>query len=205
MADIKKMMFNDKYGLEQAVLNGTKTMTRRLAKRIYCEDENQYLCWTGEFANPKYHVDDVVGIAQPYKNLNIGADTMIETVKTVDGKKKKGWYPACQTPGWNNKMFVQGQLMEHFIKITDCKIERLHDISDEDCLKEGIFIDEERKVIDNNIYAFDMHGNKHTSRWHFPTPKSAFEGLITKLNGKDFWKLNPYMYVYTFKLIKQQY
>ena len=81
-------------------------------------------------------------------------------------------------------------------------MERLHDISDEDCLKEGIFIDEERKVIDNNIYAFDVHGNKHTNRWWFPTPKAAFEGLITKLNGKDFWGLNPYVYVYSFELIK---
>lgn len=203
MADIKKMMFNDKYGLEQAVLNGTKTMTRRYAEKILAEDINQCFFWTGEFVKPKYHVDDVVGIAQPYKNLNIGADTMIETVKTVDGKKKKGWYPACQTPGWNNKMFVQGQLMEHFIKITDVNIERVQDISDEDCMREGIFIDKMCESIgDENKYCFDVHGEKYTSRWWFPTPKDAFEGLMRKLNGKYFWKENPYMYVYSFKLLK---
>lgn len=202
MADIGKMMFNTKYGLEQAVLNGTKTMTRRLAKKIYCEDENQDLCWTGEFVKPEHDIGAVIGIAQAYKNTGLLPDTLIYTTMKIDGKKKKGWYPACQTPGWNNKMFVQGQLMEHFIKITDVKIERVQDISDEDCMREGIFIDEGRKVIDDNIYAFDVHGNKHTNRWWFPTPKDAFEGLMRKLNGKYFWKENPYMYVYSFELIK---
>ena len=202
MTDIGKMMFNTKYGLEQAVLNGTKTMTRRLARKIYCEDMDCHLCWTGEFVKPEHCIGAVIGIAQAYKNTGLTPDTLIYTTRKIDGKKVRGWYPAGETPGWNNKMFVSGEYMRHFIKITDCKMERLHDISDEDCLKEGIFIDEERKVIDNNIYAFDMHGNKHTSRWYFPTPKAAFEGLITKLNGKDFWKLNPYVYVYSFELIK---
>ena len=96
-------------------------------------------------------------------------------------------------------MFVQGQLMEHFIKITDVKIERVQDISVEDCLREGIFID---NIDDENKYCFDVHTNKHTSRWRFPTPKAAFEGLMRKLNGNSFWRENPYMYVYSFELIK---
>lgn len=196
MADIKKMMFNDKYGLEQAVLNGTKTMTRRLAIDDFPDG-------SFDFRPSSYVVDDVVGIAQPYKNVELGADTLIETVKTIDGKKKKGWYPACETPGWNNKMFVQGCLMKHFIKITDAKMEHLQDISDEDCMREGIFIDKMRESIgDENKYCFDVYGEKNISRWWFPTPKDAFEGLIRKLNGKDFWGKNPVMWVYTFKLIR---
>ena len=191
MADIGKIMFNTKYGLEQAVLNGTKTMTRRLANKISCE-----------FVKPKYYVDEVIGVAQAYQNTGMTPDTLIYTTRKIDGKKVRGWYPAGETPGWKNKMFVSGEYMQHFIKITDCRMERLHDISDGDCLKEGIFIDEGREAIDGNIYAFDVHGNKHTSRWYFPTPKDAFEGLITKLNGKDFWKENPYVYVYSFELIK---
>jgi len=204
MADIKKMMFNGKYGLEQAVLNGTKTMTRRLAKKIYCEDENQYLCWTGEFVNPKYNVDDVVGIAQPYKDIvGLEPQDLIYTTKVIDGKKQKGYFPVGTLPGWSNKMFVQGQYMQYFIKITDVKIERLQDISDEDCMREGIFIDKMRESIgDENKYCFDVHGEKHISRWWFPTPKDAFEGLIRKLNGNSFWKENPYVYVYSFELIK---
>ena len=200
MADIKKMMFNDKYGLEQAVLNGTKTMTRRLAKKIFCEDENQHLCWTGEFVKPKYNVDDVVGIAQPYKDIvGLEPQDLIYTTKVIEGKKQKGYFPVSTLPGWSNKMFVQGQYMQYFIKITDVKIERLQDISDEDCLREGILIDE--NAIDENKYYFEVYG-KHISRWWFPTPKDAFEGLMRKLNGKYFWKENPYMYVYSFELIK---
>lgn len=203
MADIGKMMFNTKYGLEQAVLNGTKTMTRRLARKIYCEDMDCCLCWTGEFVKPEHYIGAVIGIAQAYKNTGLSPDTLIYTTRKIDGKKVRGWYPAGETPGWKNKMFVSGEYMQHFIKITDCKMERLQDISDEDCMREGIFIDKMRESIgDENKYCFDVHGEKYTSRWWFPTPKAAFEGLITKLNGKDFWKLNPYVYVYSFELIK---
>lgn len=200
MADIKKMMFNNKYGLEQAVLNGTKTMTRRYAEKILAEDINQCLFWTGGFVKPKYHVDDVVGIAQPYKDIvGLEPQDLIYTTKVIDDKKQKGYFPVSTLPGWSNKMFVQGQYMQYFIKITDVKIERLQDISDEDCLREGILIDE--NAIDENKYYFDVYG-KHVSRWWFPTPKDAFEGLIRKINGKDFWEKNPYMYVYSFELIK---
>jgi len=204
MADIKKMMFNDKYGLEQAVLNGTKTMTRRLAKKIFCEDENQDLCWTGEFVKPKYHVDDVVGIAQPYKDIvGLEPQDLIYTTKVIDGKKQKGYFPVSTLPGWSNKMFVQGQYMQYFIKITNVKIERLQDISEEDCMREGIFIDKVQEENGRPKYAFDIHTPKCTSRQWFPTAKEAFESLIKKLNGKYFWDENPYMYAYSFEVVKK--
>ena len=216
MADIKKMMFNDKYGLEQAVLNGTKTMTRRnipvdlynrMDFRAFINSDNDivatdecgvYFDWH-DFT--PFKINDVVGIAQPYKDIvGLEPQDLIYTTKVIDGKKQKGYFPVSTLPGWSNKMFVQGQLMEHFIKITDVKIERVQDISDEDCMREGILIDE--NAIDENKYYFDVYGEKYTSRWWFPTPKDAFEGLMRKLNGKYFWKENPYMYVYSFKLLK---
>ena len=38
-------------------------------------------------------------------------------------------------------MFVKADLMPRHIEFTDRKVERLQDISDEDCLKEGIYED----------------------------------------------------------------
>ena len=50
---MKKIMFNDKYGLTQAVLDGRKTMTRRafyipdkLALTYYVETDNLVICET---------------------------------------------------------------------------------------------------------------------------------------------------------------
>ena len=129
-------------------------------------------------------------------------NTLIFGSKTVDGITITGYYPVHELPGWNNKMFVSGQYMQHFIKITDVKLEKLQDISDEDCMREGIFIDKVQEANNLPKYAFDIHTPKHTSRWWFPTAKDAFEGLIKKMNGNCFWDENPYVYVYSFELIK---
>lgn len=110
----KKIMFNDKYCLTQAVLAGQKTMTRRVLKG----NTQKYL---------PYKVGEIVAIAQRYKELYPNAD--FEMV---------GNGFMTESAGWNNKMFVKANLMKKHIKITHIKVERLQDISEEDALKEGI-------------------------------------------------------------------
>lgn len=206
MANINKIMFSTKYGLQQAVLNGTKTMTRRRAHKILVENENQELIWNGQFKKPWYNVDYVLGVAQPYKeieSLYSEPDTLIFGSKTFDGITITGYYPVHELPGWNNKMFVSGQYMQHFLRVTDVKLEKLQDISEEDCMREGIFIDKVQEENGLPKYAFDIHTPKYTSRQWFPTAKEAFEYLIKKINGNQFWDENPYMYAYSFELIKK--
>lgn len=110
----KKIMFNDKYCLTQAVLAGYKTMTRRVLKG----NTQKHL---------PYKVGEIVAIAQRYKELYPNAD--FEMV---------GNGFMTESAGWNNKMFVKANLMKKHIKITHIKVERLQDISEEDALKEGI-------------------------------------------------------------------
>lgn len=223
---MKKIMFNDKYGLTQAVLDGRKTMTRRIIKcpRIfrgewvagfnihrrhsdkkivdwpcmYDADEREFDM--GEIL-PKYEVGEVVAIAQSYMDVD-----------RFHRKGKNAAYleyldsilPELKLyPGWGNKMFVKADLMPHHIKITGIKVEYLQDISDEDCLKEGIV---KQEVISDEspfLYAYDafLNGdNKYfASRW-FKNPKEAFAVLIDKVSGKGTWERNPYVWVYEFKL-----
>lgn len=159
-------MFNDKYGLTQAVLDSKKTMTRRLYD---CTRPAPFL------------FGDNIAIAQSYKAIGL------------EDKK--------DTPGWNNKMFVKSDLMPHWIVMTDMKIEKLQDISDEDCLREGIVevtvgdLDDFDKV--NRIRKVYMIPNIPKL---FNTPKAAFATLIDKVSGKGTWESNPYVYVYSFKL-----
>ena len=141
---MKKINFSDRYRLTQAVLEGRKTMTRRIITcprefkgkwvagfYIYRRmsdnaiinwpcmyDDNEIAFDEGEIL-PKYKIGEVVAIAQRY--YEIGIDP----------------FPFCEA-GWNNKMFVRSDLMPHHIRITDVRVERLQDISDEDCLKEGV-------------------------------------------------------------------
>ena len=194
----KKIMFNDKFGLTQAVLDGRKTMTRRISEdqirnSIFCK--SGYESIHGYEIKPKYKVGEVVAIAQSYESVynEKGLETMDMLVSWLKNHK-----------GWQNKLFVAAGYMIHHIRITDIKIERLQDISDEDCLKEGIVRQEVISDESPFLYAYDafLNGdNKYfASRW-FKTPKEAFAVLIGKVSGKGVWESNPYVFVYEFKLI----
>ena len=102
----------------------------------------------------------------------------------------------CNMPGYNNKMFTQASVMPNKIRITNVRIERLQDISDEDCLKEGL----EWDGIASQYY---VNYKKETGRKTFlgKTPREAFAHLIDKVSGKGTWESNPYCFVYDFELI----
>lgn len=191
---MKKIMFNDRYGLTQAVLDGRKTMTRRIIPiDIFNACDFKYFDGTNYkiFENTNfgrwddirnyaaYKIGEVVAIAQSYNNSMYNADTEIE----IDGKD----YLMCETKGWDNKMFVRARLMPHRIKITNVRVERLQDISDEDCMKEGIIKKGEFFGLTN------VGGGYNTAR-------GMFEWLINKISGEGTWKRNLYVFVYEFRL-----
>ena len=209
---MKKIMFNDRFVLTKAVLDGTKTMTRRVIPELLNVEDPDISEWgltdggkamitlyecgrptTDIF--PMYQPGEVVAVAQSYECMaNSGyLDRMMETSSTF----KKEYCGA----GWDNKMFVRADLMPHQIEITDIKVERLQKINEEDCLKEGVWIDSHREVLDDNIYTVDVF-LKHYCQWHFPSAREAFSFLIDKVSGKGTWESNPYVFAYSFKLIK---
>ena len=186
---MKKIMFNDKYCLTQAVLDGTKTMTRRVLK-----DNVPLGNWEETEKHLPYKVGEVVAIAQSYKEVYPNAD--FEMVG--DGFMK-------ESAGWTNKMFVRADLMLHHIEFTDVKVERLRDISEEDCLKEGIVFIESLSIIGEDAYFFAV---KHKVRQmydnilkFFSSPQRAYADLIDKISGRGTWKRNPWVVVYTFERV----
>ena len=84
----------------------------------------------------------------------------------------------------------------HFIKITGVRAERLQDISEEDCLKEGI----EEVIWNGKILKSSKHYfNGYES---YGTPIEAYAELIDRINGNGTFQRNPFVWVYDFKLIK---
>lgn len=211
---MKKIMFSDKYCLTQAVLCGTKTMTRRVlkvpktcnGKEVYsfniltnslgtqCVDLIDYGGNVLGSWKPHYEVGEVVAIAQPYKDIYPNAD--FEMVG--DGFM-------TESAGWANKMFVKASLMKHHIKITDVKVERLRDISEEDCLKEGIIFIESSSNIGEDAYFFAVKrkvGQMYDNILKFfSSPQRAYADLIDKISGNGTWESNPFVAAYSFKLI----
>lgn len=174
-------MFDDHFGLTDAVLEGRKTMTRRFAEKVLVEDEKGSLCWNGEFKNPRYKVGEVVAVAQPYKDVIYTGGLP---------------HPLVGKPGWTNKMFVRADLMPHQIRITAWRRERMQEISDEDCLREGIIEYAPCSECGSHLYLFDGATDAYYS------PREAFADLIRKMSGKRAWDDNPYVDVYEFELVK---
>lgn len=202
---MKKIFFSDKLGLTQAVLDGRKTMTRRIfyipdkfVPYLYIYDifdiVDDCIIWKDKSDNirmtfePKYKVGEVVAIAQSYESVY--HECGLETMDMLVSKLK-------YSVGWTNKMFVKADLMPHHIKITDIKVERLQDISDEDCLKYGIYEDSGDDEFPPSIF-YEFEGNKDDG---FDTPREAFASLIDKVSGKGVFQSNPYVFVYEFKLL----
>ena len=199
-------MFNDKYCLTHAVLNGTKTMTRRkftltldkdvdgklirvYPSKVFFDNGKWLFDYEGVIYNlpkenyPRYKVGEVVAIAQSYHNLNKSGYTAPEWLDHV-----------CESSaGYKNKMFVKADLMPHHIRITDIKVERLQSISDDDILREGVWQFDELFYVSKNIgYAPEVA---------FPTAREAFWYLIDKISGKGTWESNPWVAAYSFELI----
>ena len=198
---MKKIMFNDKYGLTQAVLEGRKTQTRRLTKLDKLGEYNINYARTqlwGEASlqafiknNAAFKVGEVIAIAQKYSETSWDRTIYDKLLKMCDGL-----LPQYTLAGWDNKMFVKADLMPHHIRIIKIRIERLQDISDEDCLKEGIWRAED-VGLEGTTYWY--HGLANSS---FRTPQDAYASLIDRISGKDTWESNPYVFVYDFELTK---
>lgn len=205
---MKKIMFNDKYGLTQAVLEGRKTQTRRIMnpqpedcsavhrfyKSAYWKDKPMSLVVNeggsvycnlcgygaklegGSIFRLPYKVGEIVAVAQSYNSF-------------YNDEYNPNLFP--NGAGWTNKMYVKPELMPHRIRITAVSVERLRDISDIDCMSEGI-----------NYYEQEGFSWCSTGKL-FDTPREAYASLIDKISGKGTWESNPWCFVYDFELVKK--
>lgn len=96
-------------------------------------------------------------------------------------------------------MFVKAEYMPHQIRITGIRCERLQDISDEDCFREGIS-ESWYESTDTTTYGFT--DEKKGTAVEFDTPREAFASLIDRVSGKGTWKKNPWVVAYEFELLK---
>ncbi len=214
---MKKIMFSDAFCLTEAVLNGTKTMTRRLlkvpktcnGKEVYsfniltnnagtqCVDLVDENGGVLDSWKPHYEVGDIVAIAQPYKDIIESLPMYSNAILDEVGMPRKEF-----KAGWTNKMFVRADLLPHHIRITDVKVERLQSLSDDEVLREGIY---PQRFFNKVEYVFATMGKMNNTPVHwlktFSTPREAFAALIDKISGKGTWDNDPWVVAYSFELI----
>ncbi|MBR7018072.1 MAG: hypothetical protein IKH99_04400 [Prevotella sp.] len=220
---MKKIMFNDQYGLTQAVLDEKKTMTRRIIKgdfediKVYSANGDwHFIAETKDGDSveikPTYQIGEEVAIAQEYQLFRWPALPGIDWKAIIN--------EVTHSKGWKNKMFVKAKYMPHRIRITDIKVEKLQDISIGDCLREGITHVNWRQYLKQDIDDYSPQPYKDHELWTLPifeesfldswaeqkqgefAAKSAdiaFAVLIDRINGRGTWQRNPWVFVYGFR------
>lgn len=157
---------------------------------------------------PRYNVGEIIYLKEPYIDdsdmlftaypihetltynngttlYQYGNDTSI--LDSIYGDKVK----------WKNKLFMGAKYARHYIKITSVRAERLQDISNEDCIKEGI---EEERNWGNGTEWFTYCNGTHS----LDTPRGAYKALINSIDGKDTWDSNPWVWVYDYVLCDRE-
>lgn len=211
-------MFNDKYGLTQAVLDGRKTQTRRFPSQKIIEKYKDLLedyethsrsvgvpcsiVGIEEFLSKRspYKVGEVVAVAQRYSNVY--AELLLDWEKhnyhlprEMSAEKFRNRFE--KEKGWSNKMFVKSELMPHQVKITNVRVQKLQEITYHDCLREGVYIFDEDPM-NPLAYIYTYPGANQL----FYHPIDAYAQLIDAISGKGTWESNPYVYTYDFELVR---
>ena len=185
-------MFNDRYGLTNAVIEGRKTMTRRLIPDEFFgltwDTRGNTLVYENEYGDfidvrhskyTRYKLGEVVAVSQCYNDV------------------VREFTDLAFVPGSTNKMFVRADLMPHQIRIIGIRCERLRDISDEECIKEGVYAGSQ--ALEYPYYFIDT---KQFLICDYKSPRRAFAALIDKVSGRGTWDRNPWVVVYEFELVK---
>lgn len=187
----------------RALLDGRKTMTRRLAGgRIRPGD----LLWVRETWTLHERFSDLgvvvyaASIDGPWSEAHQQVPAKLCT-GTVPQPFQKGWRPSIHMPRWASRITLE---------VTATRIERLQDISEGDAMAEGIQL----KVNQDGLALVDV-GSKH-SPLHYIDPKLRgmgdaaieaawtfrchFAALWDDLHGPDSWAANPDVAVIGFKV-----
>lgn len=203
---MQKIMFSDAYGLTLAVLEGRKTVTRRIIPASFFSltwdrrdntlvYENEDGDWIDirESNYARYKVGEVVAVAQRYSEIFDKSNCVNPWAYEEDDKPS----------GWTNKMFVKADLMPHQIQIDEVFAEQLQDISPEDCLNEGVGV----TACDHSFgcpirIPFRYYVGSDRKGCRYTTPREAFSVLIDKISGKGTWEANPFVLGYRFHRLK---
>ena len=193
----------------KAILEGRKTQTRRIIKpqpelktyphldNVYSEEEQKFitrpnvnLFWKGtqthidEFNQrcPYGKVGDQLWVRETFGKDFFG---------TVFYKADDLFVPVGAKAKWRPSIFMPRKASRIQLEIVNIRVERLDNISEEDAKAEGIEEDNGKYLDYSNVKS------KHYCLSAF----SSYEELWIKINGKESWEKNPWVWIIEFKRI----
>lgn len=189
----------------QAILEGRKTMTRRIVKGLpdNASDDlvqimvSGYHNTQGHVRCPYGHLGDVLWVRESWNITTLLQSTNkkdIPGTKTTRYKADDDQFNRC-TKGsmkWKPSIHMSKEACRLFLKIKSVKVERLQDISEQDAIAEGVQL--HFRGIANFIY--------RTSDILRPY-RDCFSDLWASINGHESWVDNPWVWVIEFERIEK--
>lgn len=172
----------------QAILDGRKTMTRRVIKfpegltgsHQVGEAGNPKnplgLMWVCGIKRPKYQPGDILWVRETWRVLEC------KYVYRADDESPEGWHLNV----WRPSIFMPREAARIFLRVTDVRVERLKEITEADAKKEG---------------TRHTYYNPHVTEFSY---KAGFAGLWDSINVKRGygWETNPWVFVYKFERVE---
>ncbi len=176
----------------RAILDGRKTVTRRLVKPnphkvdggvpftdapawAHAEPGSAVMRCPYGVRGDRLYVRETWSAPHAYDHLPprlIPKDARIHYAATED-RGGLLWRPSIHMPRWASRITLE---------VTGVRVERLQDISEADALAEGV-----------SAILYEMRR---------ATPRCDFQALWQSINGPDSWAANPLVWVIEFKRIK---
>ena len=207
----------------EAILEKRKTQTRRTqGLKIINEEPERYMISKAvdifnvddldaleEFElRAKFKAGDILWVRETFRYAHhYGID--YEFVQYKDGSTNTH----CEIPDkdqilhddkWKPSIFMPKAACRIFLEVTDVRAERLHDISEEDAIAEGIIplsMSSMQMASYGQLY-FDYSKPKQFFKEGVPSFWS-FNSLWCSINGTESWEADPFVFVYDFKRVEK--
>ncbi|MCB0545705.1 MAG: hypothetical protein KDC70_19415 [Saprospiraceae bacterium] len=197
----------------RAILDGRKTQTRRaFSKKLIFDDRPDAFKFRGfddegravffvppnemlligpiNIKSPYGLPGDRLWVRETWADLNADFSNMgPQYVYRADGQD----YGAPVT--WRPSIHMPRAACRLLLDISDLRVQRLHDISEEDAIAEGV-----SSFMPGPLQTF--YRNYLTCKFQCLTAVASFQSLWTKINGPESWAKNPWVWTIKFKRIQ---
>lgn len=179
----------------QAILDGRKTMTRRVIKPQPDEDGLAKFLPTRQWHDTDARVykcpygkpGDILWVRETFANLNADFPTNPKCyVYKADDLQGNSYGPVT----WKPSIHIPKEACRLFLKVTDVRVERLQEISEDDAKAEG-------------IEKMSGYYRDYLNRGGNLPPYASFQSLWQSINGPESWDANPWVWVIQFERIQK--
>lgn len=188
----------------KALLNGSKTQTRRLVNPQPIIDIESGYVFDGKhksmYKNDPFHPDwktifindhskikeeEIIWVRETFSPI-FENDFVYKADDDFYNDNIENWQ------GWKPSMFMPKSACRIWNKVSSVRIERLQDITESDAIYEGI-ICEWVELTTMTFATMDYMTGK--MRFDF-TARDSYKSLWVKINGQKSWDENPFVWVY---------